>query len=423
MFDADRWREIFNTLSRNPLRTGLTAFGVFWGILMLIIVLGAVSGLSNGILKNFRGSATNSFFIWGQFTSEPYRGLPKNRQILYEDADLEMLKRALPEAKVILPRIQLGGFRGTSVVTRKLKSQGFTVSGDYPPVQELESLKILSGRFLNTADMNDRRKVAVIGKRVRDVLFEKGENPIGQSIAINGVYFTVIGTFQGNSFGRHGDGDEKVFIPFTTFQYAFNARNFIDFFAITAQDSVDVEMLESKTIALLKARHHVAPSDVRAIGHFNLAMAFKKISSLFLGMALIGWIVSIGTLLAGVIGVSNIMLIIVKERTKEIGIRRAIGARPWSIISQILAEAVVLTGLAGYAGLLVGLGILELISTMLEKAAAANPEAMIPFKNPSVDISTVLIAVVILVFFGMLAGIIPARKAMSITAVDALRAD
>ena len=306
-------------------------------------------------------------------------------------------------------------------VVRGIKTGAFSVMGDHPEIQNVESVWVLDGRFINQLDMQERRKVAVIGTKVRDILFEKGEEPIGQYIRISGVYFKVIGVFRTKQTGDRAERDtQKIYVPFSTFQAAFNYGNVVGWFAITSRSDVPVAVVEEKAIELLKKRHKVAPEDNRAFGHFNLQEEFNKIQGLFLGINALSWFVGTLTLLAGVIGVSNIMLVIVKERTKEIGIRRAIGAKPWSIVSQILSESIVLTSVAGFLGLFCGVLVLALVSSLVPEPGGGQ-EVM--FLNPEVRFDTAVWALTIMVIAGALAGLIPARRAVGISTVDALRAE
>ncbi len=419
MFDLDNWYEIYSSLAKNRLRTALTAFGVFWGIFMLMLLLGSGRGLENGINSDFTGSATNSFYVWTQRTSKPYRGLPAGRRFRFSNRDTEAIRREIPEAAVIAPRNQLGGFRGGNNVTRGVKSGAFNVMGDYPEIMDIQPIKILQGRFLNDNDLAESRKVAVIGERVLEVLFEDGDDPIGDYVKINGVYFKVIGVFRPRSKGEQAIRDaETIYAPFTTFQRAFNFGDELGWYAITSQPEHSAAAVEEKVLALLRSRHRVHPDDTRAIGSWNTEEEFRKIQGLFAGIRMLIWIVGIGTLAAGVIGVSNIMLIVVKERTKEIGLRRAIGATPVAIVGQILLESLVLTGLSGYLGLLAGVGLVEGARIALE-AAGVNAQM---FQNPGVSFGNAIFALLMLVVAGVLAGMIPARRALSISPVEALHA-
>lgn len=417
IFDIDKWQEIFTVLKKNKLRTFLTAFGVFWGIFMLVIMLGSGRGLENGVKQGMGDMATNSMFMWTQRTTIPYKGFPRGRHYNFKNDDVEAIRTGIPEIKNIAPRLQGGGFRGADNVVRGTETGAFNIFGDYPDIFKIDPVKILEGRFLNDLDINEKRKIAVIGDRVRDVLFKAGEKPIGEYIRIQGVYFKVVGVFRSKKSGQNVERESNsIFIPLTTLQQTYNYGNVIGWFAITSIDNVPVTELEEKVIALVKSRHNIAPEDTRAVGHFNVEKEFVKMNGLFNGINGLIWIVGIGTLLAGVIGVSNIMLIVVKERTKEIGIMRAIGATPANIISQIIIESVFLTTISGYFGLVIGVGLVELIDYFLV-ASGANTEM---FLNPEVDFNIAISALVVLIFSGALAGLIPAKRAVSIKPVQAL---
>lgn len=415
MFDTDSWQEIFATIKKNKLRTFLTCFGVFWGIFMLVVMLGSGSGLRNGILKDFSGTATNSFFCWAQKTSKPYKGMKPGRNFNFNNEDTRALKN-IPELGVVAPMNQLGNYQGTNNVVRGLKNGGFEVSGIYPELRKIEATTLTSGRFLNQNDIVQKRKVAVIGKRVREILFEKDENPIGEYIRVQGVYFRVIGVTEPASGGERGrEAGEKVQIPFTTFQQAFNYGDIVGWYAIMSKAGVPASVAEDKALAVLRERHKVAPDDAIAIGHWNMEKEFNKLSGLFTGIEGLVWVVGTGTLLAGIIGVSNIMLIVVKERTKEIGIRRAIGAPPMNIVRQLILESVFLTTIAGYIGLVLSIALMEGIASVLPEDDGSM------FTNPTIDLNVALTALTILVVAGALAGLIPARKAIAIPPVEALR--
>jgi len=417
LIDSDHWREIYEALRGNKVRTFLTAFGVFWGIFMLMVMLASGNGLWNGVSQGFSDEATNSVFIWSQRTSKPWRGMPTGRSVQLDAGDTDAILAQVSEAAAVCPRNQLGGFRGGNNVTRGTKAGAFSVMGDVPEITRVAPVHIVSGRFLNRLDLDERRKVAVIGPRVREVLFGKNEDPLNQAIKINGVTFRVIGVFK----PKRSDGDrneevQTIFVPFSAFQSAFNFGNRVGWFALVSKPGVPASVVEAKTLALLRDRHRVAPDDARAFGHYNSEVEFNKISGLFTGIRSLVWIVGIGTLAAGVIGVSNIMLVIVRERTNEIGVRRAVGATPLTITAQIVFEALVLTTLAGYLGLVAGVGVVEGIG----RAIAASPSEM--FRNPEVPFESALITLAILVASGILAGLIPARRAVKISPVEALRA-
>lgn len=420
MFDLDRWQEIMSALKKNKLRTFLTAFGVFWGIFMLVIMLGAGNGLRNGVTSDFGDFATNSMFVWTRSTTVPYKGLPRGRHFNFKNDDIEALKKEVPEIEILSPRTQGGGLQNGNNVIRGTKSGAFSILGDYPEWNEIDPVRITSGRFINNADIRDKRKVAVIGSKVQEILFAPGEDPLGQYIQIQGIYFQVIGTFKplntGVNFG--GDKEQTIFMPLTTFQRVYNWGDIIGWFAITSKDGIPVSDMEQKVFDVLKRRHLVSPADNEALGSFNLEKQYNQMTGLFQGINGLIWIVGIGTLLAGVIGISNIMLVIVKERTKEIGIQRAIGAGPSKIISQIITESVFLTTFAGYVGLVISVFLLEMLNKVLASGAASERTM---FKNPGIDFNMAIMALIILVISGAIAGWVPAKKAVSIKPIDALR--
>lgn len=418
MFERDRINEIFQTLRRNKLRTGLTAFGVFWGIFMLMIMLGAGRGLEKGVTRSFAENATNAVYLWTQNTTVAYQGLPRGRSYNFQVEDIQALRDQVPEIEFLCPSCQLGGYRGDNNVSRGIKAGPFSVRGDFPENKFIQGFKVSSGRYINQLDIQEKRKICVIGSRVKEVLFDPDEDPLGKYIQVNGTWFRVVGTTTVEGAG--GEAEEKVqtvYIPFTTFQQAFNWGGRIGWFSITAKPAYSAAMVESKVRKILSSRHKLAPDDPYAIGSWNTEKEFSKIQGLFNGIRVLVWVVGTGTLLAGVIGVSNIMLIIVNERTKEIGVRRAIGAGPISIISQIMAEAIVLTSFAGYLGLVCGVFLMEGVN----KAIEGQNTGM--FYQPGVEIDVAFKALVILIVCGALAGVIPARKAVSISPVDALRAE
>jgi putative ABC transport system permease protein len=420
MFDLDKWQEIFAALKKNKMRTFLTAFGVFWGIFMLIIMLGSGRGLQNAVFEGMKDFATNSVFLWTQPTTEPFAGFPRGRRFNFRNDDIEALRKNIPELDVIAPRLQArGGSSATDNVVRGIKTGSFTINGDYPEWNLIDPVKILSGRFLNNLDLNHKRKVAVIGDMVKDILFDADEDPIGKYIRINGVYFQVVGVFSplNSNIGFGGDKAQSIYIPFTTLQQTYNYGDMVGWFAMTAKDDIPASVIDEKAKELLKRRHKINPADNQAVTGVNLDEEFKKVSGLFLGIDVLIWIVGIGTLLAGVIGISNIMLIVVKERTKEIGIQRALGATPRKIISQIITESVFLTTVAGYFGLSIAVFLLEMINKALMASGGENQA----FRNPGVDFNIAVTALIILIVAGAVAGLIPANRAVKIKPIDALR--
>jgi putative ABC transport system permease protein len=419
MFDRDKWQEIYSSLKSNKLRTFFTAFGVFWGIFMLIIMMGSGNGLRNAVYDGMGDFATNSAIMFTRQTTIPYKGFPRGRQWLFHTSDMEALIKNIPEIDQLAPRLQPWGGNGGNNVVHGIKTGAYNITGDYPAINKIDPVRILNGRFINEIDLQNKRKVAVIGNRVRDELFKNGEAIIGEYIRINGVYYQVVGVFEpkNKNINIGGEKDKSIFIPFTTMQVSYNLGDDVHYFLVTAKPNKSASVVEEKSMKLLADRNHVAPEDEQAFGHFNLEKEFKKMNGLFLGIRVLIWIVGTGTLLAGVIGVSNIMLIIIKERTREIGIQRAIGATPWRIISQVITESVTLTAMAGSFGLVLGVFLLEMINNML----AASAEQSQVLKNPEVDIQVAVTALIVLIISGVVAGLIPARKAVSMKPVDALR--
>jgi putative ABC transport system permease protein len=421
MFDRDNWNEILEALTANTFRTILTAFGVFWGIFILVILLAAGNGLENGVKKGFDGIATNTMFMWTQTTSKPYKGLPKTREYDFKNSDVDALKQNFPDLLYVSPRNQLGGFEGANNVVRGTKTAAYTIYGDYPELIKQQPMDIIKGRFVNQQDILLKRKVAVIGQGVVSELYEKAEEVIGTYVKMNGVNFMVVGVYNSKSQNNGNSESEQknIFVPFTAFQQAFNYGDKVGWMAITANDNTSITKLKADIIKLIKSRHSINPEDDRAVGNFDLFEEFSKVQDLFLILKFIAYFVGTLVLLSGVIGISNIMLIVVKERTKEIGIRRAIGATPSAIRSQILSEAIFLTIVAGMLGIAAATGVLWVINMVLD----SMPSEGMMFANPSVDLSVVFVALIILVGSGLLAGFIPAQTAINIKPVDALRTE
>lgn len=419
MFNRDRWKEILEVLTSNWFRTVLTAFGVFWGILILIILLAAGKGLENGIRADFGDIATNTMFMWSRNTTKAYMGLPKGRRYNYKLGDVQAIKDNVPNLRFVSPRNRLGGFQGANNVTRGIKTGAFGVYGDYPEIINQDPMTITSGRFINHSDINEKRKIAIIGEAVKASLYDKGEEVIGTYIKIQGVNFMVIGTYKKKS--NNGDGEEgmkEIYIPFTTFSQVFNRADNVGWMAITANDGSSITAVKDKIISIVKQNQKIHPDDKRAVGYFDLYEQYNRVESLFGAMGFIAYFVGILVLLSGVIGVSNIMLIVVKERTKEIGIRRALGEDPWSIKLQIIMESIFLTIISGMAGITFGALFIYGINAVLE---ANGPVDM--FLNPSVSLGVVVAALIILMISGLLAGFIPAQSAIKVRPIDALRTE
>jgi putative ABC transport system permease protein len=416
MIDLDKWNEIMQALKKNKLRTFLTAFGVFWGIFMLVIMLGSGNGLHNAVYDNMGDFSTNSCFMWTQTTTIPYKGFPRGRRYNFNNGDTDLLLQNIPEIKALSPRLNGWSNTGGNNAVRGNKAGAFSINGDYPAWNIIDPVEMTAGRFINDIDIKEHRKTVVIGSKVVEALFLKGEDPIGQYIKINGIYFNVVGTFKSKKGGGQAEEEEQVIhMPFTTLQKTYNFGDVVGYYAMVAYDDIPVDVVEAKARAILKSRHKIHPDDERAVGGFNVAKQFRKMNGLFLGINTLIWIVGIGTLLAGVIGVSNIMLVIVKERTKEIGIQRALGAKPIKVISQIINESVFLTSLAGILGLTAGVWLVELINRSLEGGGGDM------FKNPEVDIKIAFIALTVLIVSGAFAGLLPASRAVSVKPIDAIR--
>jgi len=419
MFDRDRWQEIFYSLKKNKMRTFLTAFGVFWGIFMLVVMLGAGKGLYNGVFYGMGDFATNSMFIWTQPTSVPYKGFLRGRQWNFTNEDTKAILDNIREIEVLAPRINVRG--GRVEISRDKRSDFFRIVGDTPEYYKVDPVKMLEGRFINQKDLAQRRKIIVIGKKARDVLFDPDEDAIGKYLKIQGVYFEIAGVFKSKRAPNRG-GDyqnEMVFMPVTTLQKTYNYGNVVGYYSVLAKSGIPVSRVEAKMKKYLARRHKISPDDERAFGSHNVEENIRNITNLFTGINLLSWFVGILTLTAGVIGISNIMLVIVKERTKEIGIQRAIGATPMKITSQIILESVFLTTIAGYIGLILSTGIVEIVSALLRKAQVES----FFFRNPEVDFKVATLALIILIFFGALAGLIPARRAVKIKPIEALRSE
>ncbi|HEY7883826.1 MAG TPA: ABC transporter permease [Cellvibrionaceae bacterium] len=417
MIDTDKWREIFFTLGQHKLRTALTAFGVFWGIFMLTVLLGAGKGMENGVMAGFP-QVPNGIWLWSAAeTQMPYQGMSTGRRIVLKPEDITAIEENIDSVKFIRGQNSVGIWGGSPPYTVYKNNNGtFFVQGSHAGMAEIHSVKMTDGRFINAIDDRENRKVAVIGSRVKDILFEPGENAIGEYITVSGISFQVVGTFSSLSRGNTTQEEEKIYIPNDTLRHAFNQSSWIGSFIILPEAGIHARAVEQEVKAFMHARHKVHPDDAGVFGSFNLQVEFDKINGLFLGIGFFSWLVAIGTIMAGAIGVGNIMLIVVKERTREIGVRKALGATPSSIVAMIVQESVLITAVAGYMGLVVGVFLLEGISALLQ--AAGGTEL---FENPEVDFATALTAVVVLIFSGLLASLLPAVKAAKVNPIAALQ--
>lgn len=416
IFDKDSWQEIFGSVKKNKLRTAITVIGVLWGIFLFITLLGAARGMENGFDREFKNLATNSVFIWAQRTDRPYKGFQRGRGLRLKIQDAEAIGKQIPEIEFVVPRNVQGVFGGAPAqMKRKTNLKTYKLFGDYPSLDNVNKVKLLDGRFINSKDINDFRKVCVIGEKIVDELFEKDEKPVGDFLEINGSFFQIVGTYKDN--GTSFEGDDSVYIPFSTYQKINNTGDFIGWMVVAAEKEADIERIEAEAKSILKRRHNVHPDDERAFGSFNFGEMFAKITGFVTGIKFLTWFVGIATLIAGVIAIGSILLITVKERTKEIGIRRAIGATPSKIRGQIVLESVFLTLLAGVLGIIFAGGILYLINAVVVDPSGDG----FPFVNPTVNITIAMGAVMALVTFGTLIGLIPAQRAVMIRPIDALR--
>lgn len=406
LFDKDTWQELRESLTKNKLRTIITMIGVWWGILLLIGLLGSAKGIENKFSVQFGDYATNSVFIWGQTTSKAFKGFQQGRYPGLKLSQLEKIKNQVKGIKFLLPR----NARDAQVV-RGVQYDNFGISGDFPLLDEIQKKDLISGRFINQLDINDSKKVAVISDDVYKQLFAVDENAIGEFVKINDISFKVVGVFEQGDFDFGGD----LHIPFTTFQKVYNQGDNIGWITVTGEQGFDIRQIERDVKLALKNLNYVHPDDNRAFGSFNLGELFDRFEGFLKGMQFLTWFVGIATLIAGVFAIGNILLITVKERTKEIGIRRAIGATPFEIKRQIVLESIFLTIIAGIFGIISGGWIL----IAMDYAYGSGPDSILI--NASVSIFVVFIAVIILVLFGTLIGLIPANRATSIKPIDALR--
>ena len=424
MFKLDKWQEIFATMARNPLRVLLTAFSVSWGIFMLCILLGFATGLQNGVENDFKSDAVNALWVSAGKTSIPYQGLKTGRQIRFTNSDYEHLKDEMTEAQQVAARKDFWGM--TTDIRYKNKYTSFNIVGADPGYKYVESLTVSAGRFLNEQDYAEGRKVVALGKTAKELLFDPGEDPIGEYIYLNGIMFKVVGTFTDPG----GDRDmRRLYLPVTTAQQVFGDPDKVNRLVLLTQEDITVPQsleMEKQITKMLQERHRIHPEDIRAIRIWNNVQNFMQFRNLFLYIKYFMWFVGFMTILIGIIGVGNIMVITVKERTREIGIRKAMGATPWSIVSMILQEAVLITVVAGYLGLVAGVGLIELIASFIPEASpsmdgSGGGGAMNFLGKPEVDFGTAVLATIILIVCGTIAGLIPAIRAANINPIKAIR--
>ncbi len=409
IFDRDTWQEIYGSIRKNKLRTGITIIGVMWGIFLLIVLLGAARGVENNFNKLFGSFATNSVFVWAQSTSKPFKGFQEGKGITLKMRDLESIKSEIEGLEFVVPRHQT-----QAMAIKDFQSGTFGIYGDYPELDKVQKKDLVYGRFINQNDMENRKKVCVLEEEIYKQLFEKDEYPIGEYIKLNDINYQVVGMYKEGQV-RTGGPQGNIHIPFSTFQQVYNRGDSMGWMMITGKPEYDIKQIEADVKLLLKNLHRVHPEDNRAFGSFNLGERMEKVTGFLKGMQFLTWFVGIATLIAGVFAIGNILLITVKERTKEIGIRRALGATPWEIKRQIILESVFLTGVAGALGIIFG----GLVLMLIDSTVGQGPDAALT--NPTVDIPVILIAVMTLVILGTLIGLIPAQTAVSIRPIEALR--
>jgi len=409
LFDVDTWQEIYSSIRKNKTRTAITIIGVMWGIFLLVVLLGAAKGVENNFNKLFGNFATNSVFVWAQQTSKPFKGFQEGKALTLKMSDLESIKKEIPGLEFVVPRLQ-----DQALAVNDFKSGRFGIFGDYPELDEVQKMDMVYGRFINLNDIIEKKKVCVIEEEIYKQLFDKDVQPLGTYIKINNINYKVIGMYKKGQIGGGGP-QGNIHIPFTTFQQVYNRGDDVGWMMITGQPGFDITQIEADVKLLLKNLHKVHPEDERAFGSFNLGKEIAKVTGFITGMQFLTWFVGIATLIAGVFAIGNILLITVKERTKEIGIRRALGAKPWEIKRQIILESVFLTSVAGALGIISGGIVLMIIDATLGQGEEAA------LSNPTVDIPVILIAALTLVVLGTLIGLIPAHTAVSIRPIEALR--
>ena len=412
--DIDSYREILDTLTRNKSRSFLTGFGVFWGVFMLVALMGGGKGLKEQLDKNFEGFAQNTVMIWSQQTTKAYKGFRKGRWWSMEYKDIDRLKQQVPEIDAVAP-ILFSSWRGSNTAYYGDQKTTPRIQGTVPDLLRIIEPKLYYGRFLNEMDIREHRKVCVIGKKIYKDLFKEGGDPCGKKIRVDSTYYEVIGVdYSSGNININGRAEEKITIPITMMQAAFNRGNQVDLIAATGRPGVVMSKITPRIRETIARAHFVDPTDEEGCGVFNTELMFQMINNLFKGVNILIWLVGLGTLLAGAIGVSNIMMVTVRERTMEIGIRRAIGATPKMILSQIISESIVLTLVAGMSGILFAVMILQMLEMY-------NTEDGIIETHFQVGFWTAIFCAFVVSSLGVLAGLAPAARAMSIKPVDAMR--
>lgn len=411
MFDIDKYKEIWQAISRNKMRSVLTAFGVFWGIFMYVVMTGLGNGFENGMKRMVEEISPNAVFFFSNSTSVEYKGFNSGRFWRMTNDDLQLIQDNVPSVEYTSAILQT---HPSNPITYNERSGDFMVSGIDNYYQKVNPMPLIYGRYFNDFDITEHRKMCLLGVKVWQDLFENGMNPIGERINVDGVFYTVVGVVNpGDNVNLGGDAKETVFIPSSSFQQVYNYGKYIDILMVVAHDRADINQVENEIKSLLKVKHFIAPEDNIAVMSFNVQQIFLIFNYLFIGLNILIWIVGMGTMLAGVVGVSNIMMVTVKERTQEIGIKRAIGAKPRTILTQIMSESTVLTFIAGFFGLFFGVLVLSIVDKLVVGVEM--------FYNPYISFKMAIVAAIIITVSGALAGVIPARNALRIKAIDALR--
>jgi putative ABC transport system permease protein len=414
LFDIDSFQEIWATITRNKFRSVLTGFGVFWGLFMLIVLLALGNKIKNSIMSQVEGMEVNSVFFFPERTGEAYKGYRKGRWWSFENSDVALVRQRAESVDLISPILFGGG--GDKNVVRGIKSGSYRFQGVYPAQFGIEPMNVLQGRLINEVDIEQRRKVCVIGEEVYETLFDVGEDPVGAFIRVSGIYFQVIGVVSPKTgMSIMGRADQAVYLPFTTQQTMFDRSDTFWFLACTAKNGYSATEVESEVKNIIKAAHTISPTDDKAMMSVNLELQFRMMTGLFTGITVLMWIVGLGALFSGIIGISNIMLVTVRERMREIGVRRALGAKPTDIMLQIMSESFLLTAIAGLLGFMCGIG----ISLLIDKFMVLDPD-MISSK-PIISFNLAMAAMAVLVVCGVIAGLLPAWRALKIKAIDAIR--
>ena len=416
-WERDPWLELAQVMLRNPFRTLMSSLGVGWGMFMILITVGASNGLKEGVRADLGSRVKNSAFLWTNQTTMPFKGYPRGRYFRLQATDVAHLEEHATTLEAVAPRNQLGGWKGGNNVSHGMKTAACGVYGDVPAYKDIDPIVIMEGRYVNQKDLEERRKVAVIGKRVRQLLFDKNDEVLGQTIQVSGVNFTVVGVYRSQQTGEDAEESENnLFVPFTTFNQAFHRGDEVGWLSLLIREDVQGDTAMAEVLRLLKAQKGIHPQDDRAFGHWSMAEEHEEMETVFGAFRWVSFVFGGLALLAGVIGIMNIMLITIKERTLELGVRRALGATPRIIVVQIMAETLALTALSGLVGAILGVAALDALDGYL-----VMQEGNGIFRHPHVTSSVLWTALATMTVLGVFAGILPAVRALRIQPVEALR--